>query len=42
MSDKNLTAKDRKTKRFIGTFWRFVRQEYPDAKQGGAPDGKAK
>ncbi len=41
-NDKNLTAKDRKTKRFIGTFWRFVRQEYPDAKQGGAPDGKAK
>lgn len=40
--DKDLSPKDRKTKKFIGTFWRFVRQEYPDAKQGGAPDGKTK
>ncbi len=41
-SDKQLSTKDKKTKRFIGTFWRFVRQEYPDAKQGGEPDGRAK
>lgn len=40
--DKKLTQKDKKTKKFIGTFWRFVQQEYPDAKQGSLPDGKAK
>lgn len=39
-SDHKLSAKDRKTKRFLGTFWKFVQQEYPDAKQGDLPDGE--
>lgn len=30
--DAKLSEKDRKTKRFLSTFWRYVQQEYPDAK----------
>jgi len=30
--DAQLSEKDRKTKRFLSTFWRYMQQEYPDAK----------
>ena len=40
--DKKLTAKDKKTKRFIGTFWRFVQQEYPDARAEAPAEGSQK
>lgn len=40
--DAKLTRNDKQTKRFISTFWRYVQQEYPDAKAGGPPDGAKK
>ncbi len=30
--DRKVTRKDKLTKRFLGTFWRFVQQENPDVK----------
>ncbi|MEY3015111.1 MAG: hypothetical protein RIT45_3846 [Pseudomonadota bacterium] len=36
-SDKDATRKDKLTKRFLGTFWRFVQQENPDAAASDAP-----
>ncbi len=42
--DRNVPRKDKLTKRFLGTFWRFVQQENPDVKVEGdgvaAPAGK--
>ena len=42
--DAKLTEKDRKTKRFLSTFWRYVQQEYPDAKISATdvPDDSSK
>jgi hypothetical protein len=37
-SDRGASRKDKLTKRFLGTFWRFVQQENPDVKaEDGAP-----
>lgn len=36
-SDKSATRKDKLTKRFLGTFWRFVQQENPDVKASDSP-----
>jgi hypothetical protein len=35
--DKKATRKDQLTKRFLGTFWRFVQQENPDVKATETP-----
>ncbi len=40
--DKKLGRKDKLTKRFLGTFWRFVQQENPDVVVDDRAAGKAK
>ncbi len=39
--DKDLGRRDQLTKRFLGTFWRYVQQENPDARAANEPAGNA-
>lgn len=41
-SERDASRKDKLTKRFLGTFWRFVQQENPDVKATDEPAAKAK